>query len=396
MKRLFNALFFLLLILLPTQLGFHFWPSQTLVLGRRIDYLSPTVYVTDVVVWLLVISAVFQKRLRQRFPKKAAILFLLGAGLYVLTTTYQNLTAYALYKIAEFGFLVWLVTLRKPKWQDIFYPLVLGSTFAVFLALNQWFTQHSLGGWWYFFGERSFSTETPGIAQMIVMGRLFLRPYGTFPHPNVLAGFLAVLFPWWLGLQPKSKIERIFCVTALAVTGLGIFLSFSRVAWAAICIMVAWFIFKRTRLSTLLFAPIIVLVEELTLGRFAAVWQTEQESIIFRQKLAAAAIALFQKNPLFGSGPLNFISVLPRVSTPPFLLQPVHNIVLLIVAETGMLGLLLAAVIFFKAYLSRGLYYPLVRMSLATIFFLGLFDHYFLTLQQTQLLFSLILGLALI
>src|SRR5438105_4334390 len=44
---------FLLLFLLPTQLGKHFWPEFSFVQGLRIDYLSPTLYVTDMLVGIL-------------------------------------------------------------------------------------------------------------------------------------------------------------------------------------------------------------------------------------------------------------------------------------------------------------------------------------------------------
>ena len=45
--------FYLLILLLPTQLGKHFWPSFSQVLGIRIDYLSSTLYLTDLLILLL-------------------------------------------------------------------------------------------------------------------------------------------------------------------------------------------------------------------------------------------------------------------------------------------------------------------------------------------------------
>jgi len=57
-----QVLFSLLLVFLPTQLGLHFWPGWALVLGRRLDYLSPTLYVTDILIVFLLIRWVFEKR----------------------------------------------------------------------------------------------------------------------------------------------------------------------------------------------------------------------------------------------------------------------------------------------------------------------------------------------
>ena len=55
-KKAENFLLILFLLLIPTQLGKHFWPDWSSVLGIRIDYLSPTLYLVDIVwlVWVMV------------------------------------------------------------------------------------------------------------------------------------------------------------------------------------------------------------------------------------------------------------------------------------------------------------------------------------------------------
>src|SRR5260221_424888 len=52
-----NKLFTLFIVLLPVQLGLHFWPDWALVSGIRVDYLAPVIYLTDlIVIALLVVS----------------------------------------------------------------------------------------------------------------------------------------------------------------------------------------------------------------------------------------------------------------------------------------------------------------------------------------------------
>src|SRR3989344_696217 len=51
--RVEYILFYLIILFLPTQLGKHFWPDFSIVSGIRVDYLSPTVYFTDVFIFLL-------------------------------------------------------------------------------------------------------------------------------------------------------------------------------------------------------------------------------------------------------------------------------------------------------------------------------------------------------
>ena len=55
-SKLRNILLFLFLLLIPTQLGRHFWPEWSYVLGIRVDYLSPVLYLVDIIWILLLIS----------------------------------------------------------------------------------------------------------------------------------------------------------------------------------------------------------------------------------------------------------------------------------------------------------------------------------------------------
>src|SRR3989338_9410931 len=66
-SKIENALFFLTLLFLPTQLGRHFWPSFSYILGIRTDYLSPTLYLTDILILLLFIFFIASLKLRP-FP----------------------------------------------------------------------------------------------------------------------------------------------------------------------------------------------------------------------------------------------------------------------------------------------------------------------------------------
>src|SRR4030042_4014068 len=48
--KLHQKLFRLLVFLLPIQLGRHFWPTWSYTFGLKIDYFSPTAYLTDFLV----------------------------------------------------------------------------------------------------------------------------------------------------------------------------------------------------------------------------------------------------------------------------------------------------------------------------------------------------------
>ena len=122
------------------------------------------------------------------------------------------------------------------------------------------------------------------------------------------------------------------------------------------------------------------------------------ESIWQRIELVQAAWQMFRQSPIFGIGLGSFLPRLPEFLLPRqfYFLQPVHNIFLLILTETGVIvfGLTIFGLGLILKRLWKKRKHPLF-LALLVIILTGFFDHYWLTLQQTQLLFALILGLSL-
>lgn len=65
----------LLVLLSPSQLGIHFWPEWSLVDGIKIDFLSPTIYFTDLLFLGTLIISGFQFR-KSKFIKLLGAIFL--------------------------------------------------------------------------------------------------------------------------------------------------------------------------------------------------------------------------------------------------------------------------------------------------------------------------------
>ena len=196
-SRLEQILFYALLLFLPTQLGKHFWPDFSLVSGIRIDYLSPTLYFTDILLLLLFLTVfvTHEKKFVFDLPSRTTIL-VLGGFLFLLTNIIFSLNPlnglYALLKLAEMVFFGWYISRTTQTTRQvmvIFISLSFGVLGEAVLAFAQFLNHGSIGGPLYLLGERLFSAQTPGIANASINGELILRPYGTFSHPNVLAGF---------------------------------------------------------------------------------------------------------------------------------------------------------------------------------------------------------------
>jgi len=397
--KLYRYFFWLLILLLPVQLGRHFWPSWTQVLGLRIDYLSPTLYLTDLLVLGVLFSWFLQKRnhwrqfyrgIKKHWWLMAALAFL---TVNCLMAANPGAAFYQLIKIVKLALLAFYVSREKYTWSDLYLPLSLAVVYSSLLALLQFWQQTSLGGLWWWLGERSFNLMTPGIAKSVVGGKLMMRPYGTFPHPNVLAGFLLVAMVV-VGVQKKAKSLWWWLVMTLG--GLTIIVSFSRVTWLVGLLIGLGFIvlkFSKKRWRFLVGGVVLFL---LLIGFYLALSLSGQETIDQRLALAQVALKMVADRPLGGVALNNFIPLLPLYWQPfgtTYWLQPVHNIYLLVAAETGLTGLLVFLWLLILTLRRIKIDSRLLVVWLV-ILALGLVDHYWLTLQQSQLLLAIVFGLS--
>ncbi len=381
MKRLESILLFLTLLFLPTQLGRHFWPGFSYIYSLKIDYLAPTLYFWDILVVGLILIWILSKAClpagRPKINKLALnllLIFLLSQALSLLRANNMGAGLVRLEQYAVAG--LFGVYLASQKLKNIFLPLTIGILGESLLAILQFLKGGTLGLW--ILGERSFTLTTPGIAKFDFFGLQFLRPYATFPHPNVLAGYLLII-----SLILRQKI-------VFAVSGLIIFLTMSRVAILAGFVSL-FFLKKRNIKIIILITVIIIILSPILFTRFSSLFSYDNLTILRREELLQSSWNLFLKNPIFGVGLNNFISAQQDlISGPSRFLQPVHNIFLLALSETGIIGL-----IGLISLIGYSLKLPTIRYTLYAILFLGLFDHYFLTLPQGYRLLFLVWGLSL-
>jgi len=380
---LLKLLIYCLLFFLPTQLGHHFWFDFSYKLGARVDYLSPTIYLTDVIVLLIIIIFFITKKIRLNGK---LVKWLIGLMIFVgtwLLLIKENpiLLFYNLVKLAEMVLLGLIVakTVTKRDFPQVIKVLNLALIIQTALALYQVIVEKSSGLW--IIGERSFSIQTPGIAKFVAINGLqLLRGYGTFPHPNVLAGFSLVVLVLNITMLMWKKPKKLWWISGTALSLSAIFLSFSLLAWGLALFLIV-FSLRKIYLYPLLITNYWLLITFLT-----------DESVTRRLELLKIAWQLFKTSPIFGIGLGNFIPKMPALSDQVYFWQPVHNIFALVGVETGIIGLGVLGWLIYKILQKKSILYTLCFIILVT----GLFDHYWLTLQQGRLLLAIIIGLSLI
>lgn len=394
LKKIEDILLFLILLFLPTQLGKHFWPNFSYIYSLKIDYLSPTIYFWDVLVIGFLIVWILGKPKVNKTALSVLLFFLLTQILSLLGA--ENMGA-GLVRVEQYMvaglFGVFIASSEiKALSKKIYLPLSLAIIGESILALLQFFNGSTLGFW--VLGERAFSISTPGIAKFDFYGRQFLRPYATFPHPNVLAGFvILVLCILYQVLWEERKRANILVVI---IGGIAVFLTVSRVAILAGIATLALTVQKKWFIWVII---ILVISSPILFTRFSSILNFDSLTLLRRGELAANSWEMFLKYPAFGVGINNFIPTMADniLAGPSRFLQPVHNIFLLILAETGIVGL-----IGFIGMIG----YPLIKNSKfriqnlklllpwLIILILGMFDHYFLTLPQGYRLLFLVWGLS--
>ena len=270
-------------------------------------------------------------------------------------------------------------------------------------------------------GEQIISPKTQGIAKIVSGGTTFIRGYGTFPHPNLLSAFLVVgvLFSIYLLLKTIDYRLKTLYTFAILINCLGLTAAFSRAGFLALAFgLVIFFgylfwtikvVTKKQIYSSALIVLISLFMCFVIFKPYLASRATISDgAALARIFYAKIGLKMIGQHPMFGVGIGD--SVLHMQQYAPFKLlpwqiQPIHNYFLLAAAEIGIPGALILVWIFISHLwiLIKNLsarkdaqlftFDFLLLTTLICFLVLMQFDHYFYTLQQTQMLLWLILGI---
>lgn len=210
--------------------------------------------------------------------------------------------------------------------------------------------------------------------QEILGGVALFRGSGLTSHPNFLASYLLLLLPL---LLTRSIIARgktkVLWYAALAIGTGGLFSTMSRTAWASFlgvgaAVLVAAIFYRLLTLRSAFQLSMALLAAVLGLvlyflptirGRFEADFS---ESWKLRKDLASTALDIAADHPAAGVGLNNYTLIYPQYN-PGYaaelmenddMITVVHNVFLLVLAETGAIGLL-AFLLFYGGIFAGGL-----------------------------------------
>ncbi len=385
--------FCLLLFFLPWQTQLILRPGLYKE-NQPVDYWTIGLFGTDILLVALLILFFANKIFKEKnsisknflgfqlpFPGRIILLVILSclelaAFISVFFAPDKILAAYR-YGIFLLGIgLFWLVVKMPFDKKKAAGAFLAGLFLSGILALHQFFTQSTFAEKW--LGLAEHQAAKPGSSVVETSGadgtaERWLRTYGSFPHPNILGGVMAVGLIFLIFAiinnqreNKKTNYKVIIYYLLFIVLFSALLLSFSRAAWlsfaAGFFIFASFNFFKKNwpalkRLGGIIFLAAAVFgviffnYQNLFITRAGGAERLEIKSISERRMYLEDAEKMLKENWVKPRGLGNYTVVLAeeKESSPWYYFQPVHNVFLLIWAEIGFAGLLFF--LFFLAYL---------------------------------------------
>ncbi len=375
-------------------------------------------YPSDIIALLLFISLLFvfcipAKKIFMEKANACLFLIVICAFFSILNSPLSNyFTVYTrllqlLTPCFLFAFLS-QVTLSEKELKIIFYCILFAALLQSGIAIMQYFTQEHLG-------LRLLSESRDPTAIFEVQGgkrwlfdnvfgtraasNIIKRSAGTFPHTNVLGGFLTLSVILTYALIAKIEKKGLLSI-ALFVQIFALFLTYSRSAIFGVTLgTIIWFAyaFYHRQFYRYLAGAIVVIVaicsslffeQYLQRGGIVNYNETARNSDQVRIIAQSTAIEMIKDHPVSGVGFQQFSNVAESYGNK----TGAHNIYLFICSEMGIVALL--AFLGFIAIVLRGALrspFSPEMASLLSVFiaflFIGGCDFYPITFQQGKLMF---------
>lgn len=420
-ERLIRLLLLAILFALPFGAVVLLSESQAVVAGTYNPFAVPKLYLVEP---LIVATAILWA---WRRPNVGGRLhpYKLPLGVLALAAVSFWWAPYPLLAAVTFGhlfvaFLLLYLLAHEFRDRKFFYRAVWVLTASVSVqaawGIAQFAADHDFGA--QLIGESVLQPTLQGVAKIAMGGEAHVRAYGTLPHPNLFAAYLATaIFAvgtaiFWPSKHRHAAILNIALGLLLGLLGAALLLTFSRAALILVIVnglLVILFSIRKWRrlpLAAGIAAVIFVLAA-------AALWQplvgrtrleSSQETGVSNRVIGyEIAVDAIQNRPL-GVGAGNFVSAIDQLrgGLPDYQHQPAHNAFLLAAAEVGWLG-----GVFLLWFVARtGWLFHRLRprdrrantinfslfMLAGTLLGLGLVDHFFWSLPQGLWLVAVVLA----
>ncbi len=433
-ENLLEYLFYIFIFLLPWQTRWIF--HNYLIQGVPFEYGRMSLYVYDIVL-ISLLSFFVIKIIRQKFGiinYKLSIInkFKKLDIKYWLFSVSLLLVIYCLFSVfwsrEKIISLYWGI--RMLVGWGLFYLIQRINFSKIKLAIIIVIVGaiQSLLAIWQFLNQNVWSIKWLGMAghkarelgaSVVEFGlERWLRAYGSWPHPNILGAFLilVIMALIYLSFRIKSKYHKIWLIFSAGFINLGILFSYSRTAWLGFLLVylstIIYLLRFKDRDKNKYFVRGLLIYLMLILIVFGiATWpiiktrlnigeSTRLEIMSKTERLNGyqQAEKLLKDNWLFGTGIGNYTFELQQIIKPQkyevWDIQPIHNVLILVLVELGLFGLLIISLLLFfiSILLIKQRKWNYINLLLI-IFILMSFDHWWWTTASGVYILWITVGL---
>jgi len=383
MKKLSSFFLSLFVLTLPFSASVLLWQNPFLQGENFNPYTSFSLYFSEVALLLSALFFLIKNLTESEFKIKKSTFFiiigLLGfSGLSILFA--QDKISASLGFIHVFALIIACVLFE----QDILSKSTLKRLFIVtvsvqaLIGIAQVILQHSIG--LAFLGEPFIAPTVAGVAKINLLGHTWIRAYGTFPHANVLAGYL-LMGLFFIAQEWKGKIR----ILLMGLLGIALILTGSKAALLCLFAALAFTKIIKPKVSIGIAAGLGILL----LLKIPDILTSE--SVHERLEYLKISLSMFLHRP-WGVGLHQFTARMQEftaIKLQPWQFQPVHNIYALITNELGIWGGG-AMILGFWAILKKNHSQKLRFATILVFALLGLFDHYLWSLYPGVMLWGML------
>jgi len=452
LNKIIEYLFYAFVFLLP-------WQTKWIWHYGKLDdevsqYLSLSLYGTEILLFIILALAIIfkiKKKDEEQITLNIRILdfyillsvFSLLALMSIFFAPDKLVALYSLIKLLLGFALVVFILNFKFSFKKLGLVFIAAGLIQSLLAIYQFMTQTIWASKWLGMAQQLITNGGVSVVESETMR--WLRAYGSLPHPNILAGYLAICLILLIVMLflIKNKKQQIFLWLSLPILIAGLFFTFSKSASIAFIIGLFFVgllaVITKDKNNKIIFAHIILVIltissvliliyQDTVITRLQGETRLEARSFDERNDYFKQAQDLAKDNFLLGGGLGNYTRALydyDEEKQPVWYYQPVHNVYFIVLIEMGVLGFIIFMVIIIEIF--RRVYHfkfteysGLIKilknfheksisqfyknrlfwfLAYATIFLMLLvimvFDHYLWTLYFGIMLFWLCLGLLL-
>ncbi len=385
------------------------------------EYGTSSFYATEVILFFVLLALVLRgvfyiKKEKPKFSVKrffgiaGAVFLLLAWSGFSVFWSIDNSLAFEKFIILIEASAVFLIIysgaidLRKIVLAVIFSGFA-QALFAIAQFALQWIPEST------YIGMSSQDASELGVSVVETDLRRWLRAYGTFPHPNILAGWLVLSLLLLISdlKRASQRLLDVFRYPILIILLFGLLATFSRSAWIGFLIFFIMFLFslfisrawfegvKIFFVVSAVIAVFFITFQEPMATRLGIGGRLEQKSNSERMLSISQSAQIIKARPFTGFGIGNYgLAVHRKIddSQKAWYYQPVHNIPLLIWSEIGFIGVVIVLLVLLFIVISfiRPRFNFLGIAFFSPLVVICLFDHYIWSLYPGMMIGAVWMG----